>query len=170
MLPRGYRVGNVSWQALNWATSIEVGDSTRKLVLILLANYAGMDDGVCFPSQKRLAREAEVSERTIRRILARLEDDGLIERQRRHRASDGSRTTDRIRLRLPVTMSGRADRLPDTDDRPTGQALAAHEPPLEPRDLHLAVPHEHTALGFEEQTRRARELARRYRAPGGLTG
>lgn len=161
----------MSWQALNWATAVEVGDSTRKLVLLLLANYAGMDDGVCFPSQRRLAREAEVSERTIRRVLGRLEDDGLIERRRRHRTSDGTRTTDLIRLCLPVNLAARADRLPDTGDRPTGQALAAHEPLLEPlTHLHLAREgKEGSGLSFEEQAAQARRLAARFRSPGGLT-
>ena len=50
-LPRNVidRAGNVSWKALDWATDSEVGSSTTKFILLLLANKAD-ENFSCQPS------------------------------------------------------------------------------------------------------------------------
>lgn len=53
------------------------GDSTTKLLLIVLADYAN-DDRQAWPSVTTLAAEVEVGDRTIQRSLRKLEDMGLI--------------------------------------------------------------------------------------------
>lgn len=53
------------------------GDTTAKLVLIVLADYAN-DEGMAWPSVDTLTREVEVGSRTIQRSLRKLEALGLI--------------------------------------------------------------------------------------------
>jgi len=93
-------IGNetVSIRAFNWALGTSTGKSTAKLVLLVLANYAD-DDGICWPSQKRVARESEQSVDSVQRRLRDLERDGLIERERRN-GRNGARSTDRYHLRM----------------------------------------------------------------------
>ena len=53
------------------------GDSTAKLLLIVLADYAN-DDGMAWPSVATMAQEVEKSERSIQLLLRKLEAKGLI--------------------------------------------------------------------------------------------
>ena len=53
------------------------GDSTAKLLLIVLADYAN-DDGMAWPSVATMAAEVEKSERSIQLLLRKLEKQGLI--------------------------------------------------------------------------------------------
>jgi Helix-turn-helix domain len=66
---------------MSWALDeAQVTDPTQALVLVALADNAQDDGRNAFPSQATLARRARVSDRTIRRILAQLEADGVIRR------------------------------------------------------------------------------------------
>lgn len=122
----------MSIQAIAWAFEQQPENSNQKLVLIAIANYAD-GDGVCWPGQRSLARDCTMGDRTVRRHLQALEEAGYLEREERRRA-DGTRTSDRYRLKL--------DKRPDwpleqtTLKRPlsTDQAarLARHEPSVEP--------------------------------------
>src|SRR5690606_16715697 len=127
------------------------GSTSVKALMLVLADYADTEWS-CFVGQRRLAFEAEVGERTVRRILADLEARGMIRRHRRV-GEGGFRTSDRIVLvgeairSLPAMVAGDGsapdlpatgdrlpaidDRLPATGDRPTGQSLAG-EPLEEP--------------------------------------
>lgn len=53
------------------------GDSTAKLLLIVLADYAN-DEGMAWPSVRTLTDEVEKQDRQIQRALRKLEDEGLI--------------------------------------------------------------------------------------------
>lgn len=86
----------MSFQAQNWAVKIKTGTPSAKSVLLLLANYAD-HTGFCYPSQERLAEELELTERTVRDALGRLEEMGVIRRERRF-TTEGYRTSDGIRL------------------------------------------------------------------------
>lgn len=57
-------------------------DGTSLLVHVILANHAN-DDGVCWPSIARIAKQCRVSERHVQRILATLEADGYLRRSQR---------------------------------------------------------------------------------------
>lgn len=119
----------MSVEAMSWARRAIAGNSCKKAVLWVLANYAD-EDWSCFPSQATIAEQAEVGERTVRRILQGWEEEGLI--LRTHRGDKGGgRTSDRIYIcrerwamrppkELPATRAG----LPATHDRVTGQGLA----------------------------------------------
>ena len=89
-----------------------------KLVLIALADHAD-DEGYCFPGQERLATRLGISDRTVRRVMVRLEEMELIARERRYREVDGARKTDGYHLypeALPDTLPG----------APTGQNEPAY--------------------------------------------
>ena len=60
-------------------------DPTPKLVLVNLANWSN-EDGVCWPSAHRIAQRTSTSLRHTRRIMAELEQSGLISRIQRGRS------------------------------------------------------------------------------------
>jgi len=68
----------LSIQALDWARRCHVGNSTRKFVLMALADRWNSDTGVCWPSVGWICEFTELSERTVRRALRELEEQGLI--------------------------------------------------------------------------------------------
>ena len=67
----------MSFVCLSWSIKKEVDTPTTKLVLLLLANYAD-EKNSCFPSEKHLAKLVGVSDRTIRRSLRYLIDNGFL--------------------------------------------------------------------------------------------
>lgn len=87
----------MSYHLAAWAMDVDV-PPREKLLLILIASYAN-DDGECFPSQTTLAYRSGLSRRTVLRSLAELEERGVITR-RPNRRSDGSRSSDTIRLNV----------------------------------------------------------------------
>jgi hypothetical protein len=76
----------MSWQATAWAEKRVTGSPARKVLLLVLANYAN-DLGYCWPSQATLAAGTEQSPDTIQRQLKRLAADGHITIEKRPRAS-----------------------------------------------------------------------------------
>lgn len=52
-----------------------------KLVAIILADHAD-NDGLCWPSYRRIAQRANMSERTVRRHIKELQDLGIITKLR----------------------------------------------------------------------------------------
>lgn len=86
----------------------------RKMILLVLADHADAD-GYCFPGQARLARRTSIPERTLRRFLDALEQDGWFVRERRQ-GSGGERMTDGYRLSAKLAGG------------PTGQNEGAYRP------------------------------------------
>ena len=100
----------MSWKASAWAKDQRLGSPSAKSMLMCLADYAdpeGLIKG--WASQSDLAEAAEVSERTVREWLQRLEDWGLIRRQRQH-GEKGVREADWIVLDLAANISDGAER------------------------------------------------------------
>lgn len=75
----------MSWQATAWAEKQKTGSPARKVLLLVLANYAD-ENGLCWPSQATLAEGTEQSIDTVQRQLRKLEADGHILREKRLRA------------------------------------------------------------------------------------
>lgn len=100
----------MSIQAVAWAIKARVGSPTLKVLLMTIANYAD-EDGMCWPSQTRLAFDTEMSERSVRGGLSELEALGLIRREKRDPRNDGTRQTDLIylvhRQNLPEATTGK---------------------------------------------------------------
>ena len=74
----------MSWQATNWAGKQRTGSPARKLLLLVLANYAD-ENGVCWPSQETLANDTEQSVDTVQRNAKKLAAAGLVTIERRER-------------------------------------------------------------------------------------
>lgn len=54
--------------------------SSEKFVLLVLARHADADGSSCYPSQRRIAAETALTDRTVRSVLRRLEEKGYITR------------------------------------------------------------------------------------------
>lgn len=78
-----------AFEALVWARRQKVGGAGRKAVLNMLAEFADKMTWECFPGIATLAEATELDERSVRRALDRLEEDGFIDR-RRPRRPDGT--------------------------------------------------------------------------------
>ena len=119
----------MSVQAISWALDYAAGSVTEKVLLLVLANYAN-EFGVSWPSQKTLADQTALGERTVRRVLADMERRGVIRRIVRRRGN-GSRQSDMILL---AAFEGRKPAPPGMlddgpDDGPDGAAIDAPDQP-----------------------------------------
>jgi hypothetical protein len=103
----------VSVEAISWALNLAPVPRDRggkrnpacKAVLVGLANHAGPDGTEAFPSVRTLVRYTDLSERTVRTALDRLEAGGII---------------------LPCDPAIVAARIKRADQRPQGWDLAMH--------------------------------------------
>lgn len=98
---------------------------TEKVLLLVLANYAN-EFGISWPSQKTLADQTALGERTVRRVLADMELRGVIRRIVRRRGN-GSRQSDMILL---AAFEGCKPAPPGMmDDSPDGAEIDAPDQP-----------------------------------------
>lgn len=150
----------MSIEALNWARKTYVGDSLAKSLLRGIADYAD-ENGKAWPSHARLAADCEMSESTVKRRIAQLEELGLLvtfrcwidDHGRRNHERTGRETSRDIVLSLKVTRehptdydagdddAGSADSTPSTDNE--GVLSAPHGVPGEhPGGSHVNTPNE----------------------------
>ena len=101
---------------MNWAWRQQLSP-TPKLILMALADAAN-DDGVCWPSVSTVAAKCCVSVRTVRRVMQKLVDRGLLLSEQRYR-KDGSCSSNRYQLRLQG--GDRLSPAPDRGDTNPGQ-------------------------------------------------
>ena len=81
------------------AMNAKVGNSSRKLVLIKLADHAN-DKGICWPSHDHIAEQCEMSKRTVIRHIEELEKQGLIKVVQRKREGEAFNKTNLYYLSL----------------------------------------------------------------------
>jgi len=74
----------MSWQGTAWAEKQKTGSPARKVLLLVLANYAD-EYGRCWPSQATLSEGTEQSIDTVQRQLRKLAADGHISTEKRQR-------------------------------------------------------------------------------------
>lgn len=77
----------MSWSALKWASEVKVGNSTDKLILIILANFTDAEN-TCYPSHKKIAELCECSTDTVIRSLKRLKELNFIEIEKRFQLTE----------------------------------------------------------------------------------
>jgi len=114
----------MSLQAMVWALGRKCGGPAPKIVLLALANYAD-ERASCWPSQTRLARECEMTPRSLRMQLVHLREIGLIRWDQQMRPN-GSSTVNRYYLLMGGDLLGvsQDDPEPDVAVRP-GQGVDA---------------------------------------------
>src|SRR5258708_10670038 len=62
---------------MNWVWANSPTSGNERLVLLALADACSRDDGTgCWPSAATIARKANISDRAVRRLIARLEAEG----------------------------------------------------------------------------------------------
>jgi hypothetical protein len=71
----------MSWDTEKWAKDQTVGHAPAKFLLIVISTFCD-ERHSCFPSQQLLAEITEMSERSVRDNLNRLDDLGLLKRER----------------------------------------------------------------------------------------
>ena len=73
----------MSIAVMNWVWANSPTSGNERLVLLALADACSRDDGSgCWPSAATIARKANISDRTVRRVIARLETEGHVVVQR----------------------------------------------------------------------------------------
>ncbi|CAL9968945.1 replication initiation O-like [Vibrio phage D290] len=114
------------------AMKIKVGNPTRKLVLLKLADNAN-DDGVCWPSYQNIADHAECDKRTAMRHISHLEKDGLLWREYRKGEKGNSSNKYHLTLDPSDKMSPPSDRMSPTPSDPVSPRTShSLEPVNEP--------------------------------------
>jgi helix-turn-helix protein len=93
----------MSIAVMNWVWMHSSASGNERLALLALADACSRDDGTgCFPSVSTIARKAGVSDRTIRRVIARLEQRGDILVHR-----GGGRTSNSYTVVMDIHRAGR---------------------------------------------------------------
>jgi len=72
----------MSFKAMAWAAKCRTGGSTKKLILLLLADRAN-DDGICWPSLATIADDAELTPECVCRNVSILEKAGFLKKKKR---------------------------------------------------------------------------------------
>ncbi|WP_406937232.1 helix-turn-helix domain-containing protein [Arsenophonus apicola] len=86
------------------AMNTQVGNPARKLVLLKLADHAN-DEGICWPSYESIAKQCEISKRTVIRHIAELEKQGLVQVFQRERNGHHHNQSNKYVLRLNNSQS-----------------------------------------------------------------
>jgi hypothetical protein len=128
----------MSWQATAWAVRQKTGSAARKVLLLVLANYAD-EHGVCWPSQETLMAETELSADTIQRQTKVLKAAGLLDAVRRRR-KDGTWPS----LHYQLNLSGGPSSIPQNAARSEVAMphCAAHHAALTTSTMPQALRHE----------------------------
>lgn len=100
---------SIELMTIVWKT--DVSGARTRLVLLALADSAN-DEGTCWPSTATIARKAGCSVSVARDAVAKLEADGLLERERRDR-KDGGQGSNYVHLNREVLES----RIPPPETR-----------------------------------------------------
>lgn len=148
-----------------------LGSTNRKMLAVRLADFADDDGKGIWPTVGRLARETELSERTVQRILSEFVDEGLLVVRKKGGWKPGEGTRYDFNMNAlgrlqaakyvsegchsvthnTVTPVTAATGTGDTDDGEGchGDTQTVIEPPIEPSDLREGA---REAEGQESQT------------------
>lgn len=96
----------MSIAGIKWAQEMRNVCPYRKALLFALGERHNKDTGLCFPDQEMLALDAGMSQRTVRKYIAMLERDGLL--QRHVKATKAGRIT-HYTLNLDLNEPQRVD-------------------------------------------------------------
>lgn len=142
----------MSLKALTWAFDQNLPPN-EKVVLLSIADYAD-DRGYAFPGMETIARKASMHERTVIRLVAKLEERGLLSRERRH-LQNGNRTSDGYQLQTNQVTDHHLTNQVDKVTTVSSTGNRQIEPPVNnntrasqwPQDLTWNQGHKDKALG-----------------------
>ena len=123
----------MSVAAVAWAFEQHLPPN-EKVVLLSLADCENGQTALCIPGQERIAEMASLSVRTVQRMLAKLEERGLIRREHRTSAVSGYRTSDSYVLALRDKLSGESGPTRQIEQANTTTVSGIREPEEEPED------------------------------------
>lgn len=124
---------SIKMMAQVWDAQDLIQKQGELLVMLVLADYAN-DDGVCWPSIEQIARKSRMDQRSARRIVRRLEEQGHVVRA----ASVGRETNRYVIIPNPDRESGSTltespgRKTPNPDSEYTQPGLSIHSPPYPP--------------------------------------
>jgi hypothetical protein len=78
----------LSAKLVGWALEQEGLELQEKLLLVVLADHFNDQEGAAWPSQERIARIMNISDRQVRRIQVELINKGFLEVNKRHGQSN----------------------------------------------------------------------------------
>lgn len=121
----------MSVQAMGWVLEHSRSQTGTRLVLMAIANHADADGRNAWPSQKRIAQEARVSVRTVRRAVDELVEMGELAVREYEGASRGRGRTHYYELSGYIaTIEPRTDCPPfDSDTRTSATETRTNETP-----------------------------------------
>lgn len=115
----------MSIEGIHWAQRAKA-DPYRKALLYALGERHNIDSGICFPDQVMLARDAGMTDRTVRKYVKLLEEEGFITR---HSMTAGGRSRLYYVLHFertePLPIDARRKDIPVGDEAPTGTPVPA---------------------------------------------
>ena len=89
----------MSLEALTAAFKVEGLTPTKKLILVVLANYAD-EQGTCYPSHKHIAKLVGLKDhKGVQRTIKEFEEQGFLRIERRY-TEEGGQTSNRYHLKL----------------------------------------------------------------------
>jgi DNA-binding MarR family transcriptional regulator len=154
-------------------------DPTETFVLMVLADSSNTD-GVTWPNKKTLARYTRLTPRSIARVIASLEDKGLVQRSTRWRDTDKGqtsnyyqlyqRTRDEVNaaLELKKQRGGMTPMTPphDAHDTPPMSGMTSQEPSVDPTENQKnAASAAHTISLSVEEKRQPASSNKKKRTP-----
>src|SRR5215472_12347875 len=131
----------MSIAVMNWVWANSPTSGNERLALLALADVCARDDGTgCWPSAATIARRANISDRSVRRVIARLEAGGHV---RVHRGGGRAGSTNSYTVVMAIGSPGQnatPDSLSggDSGDSPpltqlrqgTPDPALSHDPPV----------------------------------------
>ena len=157
----------MSVQAITWALDYPARSVTEKVILLVLANYAN-EFGISWPSQRTLAEQTALGERTVRRVLMAMDGRGVIRRIARRRGN-GSRQSDMILLsafagRKPAPPGMLDDEEEPGDPGPSDQPANGDIRPDLPPDNRPRWPHPPVTVAALDTSKTRKDSAMRNTA------
>lgn len=146
----------MSIKAMSWVWDNSPYEGVGLLVHLALADFAD-DQGVCWPSQKRISDKCKSSERHVRRIIKQMIEDGqilLIEK------SNGVTTNNKYRLLMDRTSRPALDIGQDLQDIITGHLSPVATGHRSPANHHITI-NNHQRKGPPEEVKKLFEEIRR---------
>ena len=121
----------MSIKAVSWALDTRLKHAGLKLLLVILGDYCN-EEGICWPSTRRLSERTGTTPRTVKKYLTKLEYLGLLSKETRQRPNGSYQSS---LYKLPFRQGDGV-----LQDTTTVSQRTPLEPSLEPLARHPEKP------------------------------